>query len=133
MEVVEKKEMVHKDVYESGEKEYASKGVAGTGLGLGIAGTALGLLALSGRGLFGLGNTGSAAAGALAAEAITGGPTTFQAWQHSCNAELANQKALYDFALLSANIFSKDNAAPYAIINSECSGQRISSSLSPFG
>ena len=29
MEVVEKKEMVHKDVYESGEKEYASKGVAG--------------------------------------------------------------------------------------------------------
>lgn len=56
MEVVEKKEMVHKDVYESGEKEYASKGVAGTGLGLGIAGTALGLLALSGRGLFGLGN-----------------------------------------------------------------------------
>lgn len=46
MEVVEKKEMVHKDVYESGEKEYASKGVAGTGLGLGIAGTALGLLAL---------------------------------------------------------------------------------------
>lgn len=55
MEVVEKKEMVHKDVYESGEKEYASKGVAGTGLGLGIAGTALGLLALSGRGLFRLG------------------------------------------------------------------------------
>lgn len=82
MEVVEKKEMVHKDVYENcGEKEYASKGVAGTGLGLGIAGTALRLLALSGRGLFGLGNTGSAAAGALAAEAITGGPTTFQAWQ----------------------------------------------------
>lgn len=35
MEVVEKKEMVHKDVYENcGEKEYASKGVAGTGLGL---------------------------------------------------------------------------------------------------
>ena len=34
MEVVEKKEMVHKDVYESGEKEYASKCVAGTGLGL---------------------------------------------------------------------------------------------------
>ena len=32
MEVVEKKEMVHKDVYESGEKEYASKGVAGLGL-----------------------------------------------------------------------------------------------------
>lgn len=32
MEVVEKKEMVHTDVYD--HKEYASKGVAGTGLGL---------------------------------------------------------------------------------------------------
>lgn len=33
MEVVEKKEMVHKDVYESGEKEYASKGVAAVEVG----------------------------------------------------------------------------------------------------
>ncbi len=38
------------------EKEYASKGVAGTALGLGIAGTALWLLngGLNGCGLFGL-------------------------------------------------------------------------------
>jgi hypothetical protein len=36
--------------------EFASKGVAGAGLGLGIAGTALGLLNNSGSGLFGLGN-----------------------------------------------------------------------------
>ena len=34
---------------EMNEKDYASKGVAGTGLGLGIAGTALGLLTLAGR------------------------------------------------------------------------------------
>lgn len=34
-------------------KEYASKGVAGSGLGLGIAGTALGLLNNSGNGLLG--------------------------------------------------------------------------------
>lgn len=34
--------------------EYASKGVAGAGLGLGIAGTALGLLNNNGNGLFGL-------------------------------------------------------------------------------
>lgn len=129
MEVVKKKEMVHKDVYESGEKEYASKGVAGTGLGLGIAGTALGLLALSGRGLFGLGNTGSAAAGALAAEAITGGPTTFQAWQHSCNAELANQKALYDFALLSANARFNDRQT----INGEMFGLYKSQIDADFG
>lgn len=53
MDVVEK-QIVHE--YDENHKEYASKGVAGTGLGLGIAGTALGLLALSGRGLFGLGN-----------------------------------------------------------------------------
>lgn len=130
MEVVEKKEMVHKDVYENcGEKEYASKGVAGTGLGLGIAGTALGLLALSGRGLFGLGNAGGAAAGALAAEAVTGGPTTFQAWQHSCNAELANQKALYDFALLSANARFNDRQT----INSEMFGLYKSQIDADFG
>lgn len=36
------------------ETEYASKGVAGAGLGLGIAGTALGLLNNNGNGLFGL-------------------------------------------------------------------------------
>ena len=40
------------------ENEYASKGVAGAGLGLGIAGTALGLMAggLNGTGLFGVRN-----------------------------------------------------------------------------
>lgn len=43
MDVVEK-QIVHE--YDENHKEYASKGVAGTGLGLGIAGTALGLLAL---------------------------------------------------------------------------------------
>lgn len=38
MDVVEK-QIVHE--YDENHKEYASKGVAGTGLGLGIAGTAL--------------------------------------------------------------------------------------------
>lgn len=37
MDVVEK-QIVHE--YDEDRKEYASKGVAGTGLGLGIAGTA---------------------------------------------------------------------------------------------
>jgi hypothetical protein len=43
------------------EMNYASKGVAGTGLGLGIAGTALGVLAggLNNTGLFGIKNTAS--------------------------------------------------------------------------
>ena len=39
----EKKEIVEKKVYEDGKKEYASKSMAGTALGFGIAGTALGL------------------------------------------------------------------------------------------
>ena len=34
---------------EMNEKEYASKGLASSGLGFGIAGTALGLLTLAGR------------------------------------------------------------------------------------
>lgn len=117
MEVVEKKEMVHKDVYTDDHKEYASKGMAGTGLGLGIAGTALGLLALHGRGLFGLGGSNGVAAGVLAGEALNG-PSAFQAWQHSCQAELADQKALYDFALLSAQARFNDRQT----INSEMFG-----------
>lgn len=44
-EVIEKKTYVH----DENHKEYASKGVGNTGLGLGIAGTALGLLALNGN------------------------------------------------------------------------------------
>lgn len=116
MEVVEKKEIIHESDH---NKEYASKGMSGAALGLGIAGTALGLWALSGRGLFGLGNVGNGiAAGALAAEAITSGPNAFQAWQHSCQAELADQKALYDFALLSAQARFNDRQT----INSEMFG-----------
>lgn len=53
------------------ETEYASKGVAGAGLGLGIAGTALGLLNNNGNGLFGLfgGNGWNNGMGAMAAQA----------------------------------------------------------------
>ncbi len=85
-----------------GNTPFASRGVAGAGLGLGIAGTALGLLALSRNGfnLFGNSNvpenvnintvgTGSGIA-----------PNTFQVWEKTCEDALASQKALYDFALL---------------------------------
>lgn len=41
------------------EKDYASKGVAGAGLGLGIAGTALGLLGGNFNGLLGWNNCGN--------------------------------------------------------------------------
>lgn len=99
MEVVEKKEIVHEmDQYphegcywHKGYKDYASKGVAGAGLGLGIAGTALGLLAMSGRGLFGFG------------ERRHDDGLSFQAWNQALRAELVDQKALYDYALLDAS------------------------------
>lgn len=89
----EKKEIVEKKVYEEGKKEYASKGVAGTGLGLGIAGTALGLMSLWGR--------GSALGGVSSPESVNinmvgGGtargvnaPTAFQAWEKGCEEALA--------------------------------------------
>ena len=87
MDVVEK-QIVHE--YDEDRKEYASKGVAGTGLGLGIAGTALGLWALSKSSLFG--NAGCAAAGALAAEAISG-PSAFQAWQQFLQRWISRSKS----------------------------------------
>jgi hypothetical protein len=98
-EIVEKKTYVHDDK----EKDYASKGVAGTGLGLGIAGTALGLLALSGngRGLFGWGGGANmpenvnintmGGAGAYGAAA----PTAFQAWEKSCDEAIALTNAMW--------------------------------------
>ena len=52
MDVIEKKEIVREDNH-----DYASKGVAGSALGLGIAGTALALL--NGNGLFGWGKAGN--------------------------------------------------------------------------
>lgn len=56
MEMTDAK-VVEKKIYEDGKKEYASKGLAGTALGIGIGGLALALLSGNGRGVFGsLGN-----------------------------------------------------------------------------
>lgn len=82
--------MVHKDVYQTGGKEYASKGVAGAGLGLGIAGTALGLLAMNKTGLFGNSYNSDCA------------PSSFQAWRKACDSEMENQKTIYDLSLINA-------------------------------
>lgn len=54
------------------EREYASKGVAGAGLGLGIAGTALGLLSGGLGGLGGMGGLGTNAVTAAAIPAMAG-------------------------------------------------------------
>lgn len=61
--------------------DYASKGVAGTGLGLGIAGTALGLLNGGLGGLGGLGGFGTNAMAAAAIPAMAG----YAAAQNSCS------------------------------------------------
>ena len=99
MEVIEKIKEV-----DSSQKNYASKGVAGTGLGLGIAGTALGLLALGSRGrgfnLFGGGysmpenvniNTTMRSGGVA--------PTSFQVWEKECEDTLKAQADMYNLAL----------------------------------
>lgn len=84
----------------------ASRGVAGAGLGLGIAGTALGLWALAknGGGLFG-------GIGASVPENVNintmGGtsvaPSTFDVWAKESSDIFNAQKALYDYALLDQN------------------------------
>ena len=96
MEVIEKIKEV-----DSSQKNYASKGVANTGLGLGIAGTALGLLALGSRGrgfnLFGGGysmpenvniNTTMRSGGVA--------PTSFQVWEKECEDALKAQADMYN-------------------------------------
>ncbi|WP_337646940.1 hypothetical protein [Paraprevotella clara] len=90
----EKKEIVEKKVYEDGKKEYASKSMAGTALGFGIAGTALGLWGASRRSGLGIGggmpenvniNTVSDAIAGRSGAA----PTAFQAWEKECEDAIA--------------------------------------------
>lgn len=75
-----------------GRDKYASKSVAGTGLGLGIAGTALGLMALSGRrgfGLFGNSTPENVNINSLSSGTSNVAPTAFQAWEKECDDTLA--------------------------------------------
>lgn len=73
---------------EMNEKEYASKGVAGTGLGLGIAGTALGLLTLAGR-------AGNFMCNGHQNESHEH-PSSFSAWEKACNEKIEIMQAMYD-------------------------------------
>lgn len=111
---------VHDTMKHGSHKEYASKGVAGTGLGLGIAGTALGLLANGGLNLFGNRPWGGG---------NPGGPMAFDAWNRAIDAELADQKALYDYALLDASARYNDRQQ----INSEIFGVYKSQIDADFG
>lgn len=88
----EKKEIVEKKVYEEGKKEYASKGLAGSALGIGIGGLALGLWGASRRGgaFFG-GSMPENVNINTVSDAITGrngGPTAFMAWEKGCEEAL---------------------------------------------
>lgn len=89
----EKKEIVEKKVYEEGRKEYASKGIAGTALGIGIGGLALGLWGASRRGGMGIGGDMPENVNINAiSETRTGrngAPTAFMAWEKGCEEALA--------------------------------------------
>lgn len=71
------------------KKEYASKGVGGTALGLAIAGTALGLLN-GGTNLFGMTKNPNQ-------------PVDFPLWQEVANNRYEAQKNLTDYALVKAD------------------------------
>lgn len=80
-------------------KDYASKGTAGTGLGLGIAGTALGLLALSRNGFNLFGNRGVGMPENVNINTTSGlgtaQPSAFQAWEKSCDDAVALTNAIW--------------------------------------
>lgn len=100
MEVIEKVKEVEKEP----TKEYASKGVAGTALGVGIGALALSLLNSRGIGLFGNGwgyngmpqnvniNTDVDGVSSTA-------PTAFNVWEKECEDNLKQQADMYNLAL----------------------------------
>lgn len=96
--------------YYGGSTPFASKGVAGSALGIGIGALALSLLNIrnNGFGLFGNGvsmpenvNINTYGGNNGYGHGVGCAPTTFQVWEKGCEDALAGQKALYDFALLS--------------------------------
>lgn len=83
--IVKEKEVVHEEGH---KKDYASKTLAGTALGFGIAGTALALWNRNGGGLPLIGGGGGTPENVnintLTAPAGTA-PTAFQAWEKECD------------------------------------------------
>lgn len=112
-------EMAEKVYVEKDEKEYASKGVAGTALGLGIAGTALGLGLFNGCGLFGNRN----------ACANNGSPTSFEAWSKGCDDAVALTSAIYQGRITEL----QERFADRQVINQEMFGLYKSQIDADFG
>ena len=88
--VIKEKEVIHEGEH---KKEYASKSLAGTALGFGIAGTALALWGRNGGlNLFGGGGIGqpeNVNINTLSTPASGVAPTAFQAWEKGCEEALA--------------------------------------------
>ena len=101
MEIIEKV----KEVEKAPTKEYASKGVAGTALGIGIGALALSVLNGKGFGLFGnnWGYNGGMPQNVNINADVNGtsgaAPTTFSVWEKECEDNLKQQADMYNLAL----------------------------------
>lgn len=101
--------VVEKKIYEDGKKEYASKGLAGTALGIGIGGLALALLNGNGRGVFGsLGGSNmpeNVNINAHGANASSNQPTALQVMEKECADEVKLLTDMFGLKLDTANKF----------------------------
>lgn len=110
MEMTDAK-VVEKKIYEDGKKEYASKGLAGTALGIGIGGLALALLNGNGRGVFGsLGGSNmpenvNINAYGYGASANANQPTALQVMEKECDDEVKLLTYMFGMKLDTANKF----------------------------
>lgn len=110
MEMTDAK-VVEKKIYEDGKKEYASKGLAGTALGIGIGGLALALLNGNGRGVFGsLGGSNmpenvNINAYGYGANANANQPTALQVMEKECDDEVKLLTYMFGMKLDTANKF----------------------------
>ena len=101
MEIVEKVKEIEKEP----TKEYASKGVAGTALGIGIGALALSVLNGRGFGLFGnnWGYSGGMPQNVNINADVNGTngsmPSTFSVWEKECEDNLKQQADMYNLAL----------------------------------
>ena len=95
-------EIIEKVVEKEPTKEYASKGVAGTALGIGIGALALSLLNGRGFGLFG-NSWGNGMPQNVNINADVNSPSTtptvFDTWEKECEDNLKQQADLYNMAL----------------------------------
>ena len=108
MEMTDAK-VVEKKIYEDGKKEYASKGLAGTALGIGIGGLALALLNGNGRGVFGsLGNGMPDNVNINTYDGMTASntsPTALEVMEKECDDEVKLLTDMFGLKLDTANKF----------------------------